>query len=482
MSRKSIATPPEEDSYELYENAPCGYVSTLADGRIVRANLTFLAQIGAPRNEIVGQKTIQELMTLPGRIFFETHFAPMIRMQGKVNEIACDFVRAVGPPMPALVNAVSVGDADGFIRFTIFDATERRRYEAELIRARNRAEHYAVIVNASPDAIFSLDASGKILTWNHGAERVFGYDHDEVVGTSVWDLAILPDTDRGDELVSELASGQPVQRLFDQSLRDGRTVALFATFAPHIEPPSELTAISAIIRDVTERRQANEDAQRRSLLENILKSQESERSRIARDLHDHVGQQITGLRLSLRDLANADPKNEGLAERAEKLERQALSIDRDLSFLAYELRPSILNEIGLADALAAFLEEWSGNYGIAGEFHARNVPTVRLAPDLETNLYRIVQEALNNALKHSRATKVEVLLDFRDADAVLIVEDDGVGFARDPHLSTAQPSNHGLGLLGMQERAALLGGTLAIESNLNEGTTLIVRVPVQFAH
>ena len=211
MSEKPVPKAPEEDTRELYENAPCGYVSTLKDGRIVRANQTFETMVGVPRAEFVYKKSIQELMTLPGRIFFETHFAPMIRMHGLVKEIACDFIKFASSPMPAFVNAVSVSDGkDDFVRFTIFDATERRRYEAEILRARNRAEQYAVIVHASPDAIFSLDRDGNVLTWNPGAVKVYGYSAAETLGCCVWDLAILSEPNRGEELFTELSAGRPV--------------------------------------------------------------------------------------------------------------------------------------------------------------------------------------------------------------------------------------------------------------------------------
>jgi serine/threonine-protein kinase RsbW len=131
--------PPEENAEELYEHAPCGYLSTLPDGTICRVNRTFLAWTGHTREELVGARRFQDLLTAGGRIYHETHYAPLLRMQGTVREIALDVVRADGRRLPVLVNSVLTTDDDGaprLVRTTVFNATDRRRYERELLRAR----------------------------------------------------------------------------------------------------------------------------------------------------------------------------------------------------------------------------------------------------------------------------------------------------------------------------------------------------------
>jgi sigma-B regulation protein RsbU (phosphoserine phosphatase) len=133
---------PKEDLEDLYENAPCGYVSIQPNGRIVKANKTFAVWMGGEADELIGTP-FQELLNIAGRIFFETHFAPLLRMQGFFDEVALDFVTRQGGSLPALVNARERRDADGrhlFTRLTIFNATDRRRYEQELIDARKAAE------------------------------------------------------------------------------------------------------------------------------------------------------------------------------------------------------------------------------------------------------------------------------------------------------------------------------------------------------
>ncbi len=134
---------PVESADDLYENAPCGYLSTRPDGTILRVNRTFERWTGLRREDLIGHKRFRDLLNAGGRIYHETHYAPLLRMQGEVREIAVEIVRADGSRLPTLVNSVLHCDADGqpsVIRTTVFDASDRRRYERELLEAQ-RAEH-----------------------------------------------------------------------------------------------------------------------------------------------------------------------------------------------------------------------------------------------------------------------------------------------------------------------------------------------------
>jgi sigma-B regulation protein RsbU (phosphoserine phosphatase) len=133
----------DDDAEALYERAPCGYLSTTPDGTVVKVNQTFLSWTGYERKDVVGRRTFSSLLTGGGRIYHETHYAPMLRMHDHVREIALDIVRADGTRLPALVNSVLERDAGGtpvVIRTAVFDATERRRYERDLLEAMHRAE------------------------------------------------------------------------------------------------------------------------------------------------------------------------------------------------------------------------------------------------------------------------------------------------------------------------------------------------------
>ena len=208
--------------------------------------------------------------------------------------------------------------------------------------------------------------------------------------------------------------------------------------------------------------------------DHLFSVQEEERQRIARDLHDNFGQHLTALRLALETLA-AEAHGQGPAIR-DRI-RQSLAaiqhLDDTLDQMATDLRPAAL-DLGFEAALAQFVRQWSHMFGVDAEFVAHGLGTGRLPPDSETHLYRITQEALNNVYKHARATKVNVLLERREEALVLIVEDNGRGFAPE-HAQAGL--RQGLGQTGMRERASLIGGTIDVESSPGAGTTIFVCAP-----
>ena len=213
---------------------------------------------------------------------------------------------------------------------------------------------------------------------------------------------------------------------------------------------------------------------RLALSRKLVHAQEDERRRLARDLHDHMGQQLTALRLqveTLRQRVHADVPALALIEHTQAI---ALQMEADMDVLARELRPTLLDDVGLRVALEDYVRRWGVRVGINTAFHSSWPEYERMPADVETNLYRIVQEALNNAAKHAYASRADVLLDRRGSDIVLVVEDDGVGF--DP--VAKEQSDRGLGLVGMRERAKLIGGSLEIESACGHGTTVFVRAPL----
>src|SRR5579864_4402403 len=185
-------------------------------------------------------------------------------------------------------------------------------------------------------------------------------------------------------------------------------------------------------------------------------------------MHDQFGEQLTALGHRIASLKDACRDRSDLRGQVQALEVVANQLDRDVDHLVWELRPTALDDLGLRAALATHIENWSKRAGISAELHTSGLSGDRLASETETTLYRIAQEALTNVAKHSRAEHVDVILERRAEQVVLIVEDDGVGF--DP--GDAGTTRQGLGLQGMQERAALVGATLQIESAAGKGTTI----------
>jgi len=224
-----------------------------------------------------------------------------------------------------------------------------------------------------------------------------------------------------------------------------------------------LASRAAIAVDLSQR--VSRDAVRR-----VVEAQELERARLARELHDETGQALTSILLGLRSLENRLDSEEGRAAAAE-LRALVVSTLQDVRRLAVELRPSALDDFGLVAAIERLTETFAAGSGIAVDLEAR-LGDERLPGEIETALYRLVQEALTNVLKHAGAERVRVLL-ARDKDGVTaVVEDDGSGFDE-------AGRNGGLGLTGMRERLNIVGGRLTIDSSSGRGTTLLAEVPLR---
>lgn len=225
--------------------------------------------------------------------------------------------------------------------------------------------------------------------------------------------------------------------------------------------------LDASHRAVTEKEQA-----RSRLLERLINAQEEERKRIARELHDGVGQALTSLMVGMKVAGQMDDLP-AVREKMDDLRQLANETLEQVRMLSRQLRPSVLDDLGLAAALERYAAEFSRLYPtVTVDVHC-DLPT-RLRPTTETALYRIIQEAMTNAARHSEASTVSVLLIGRDSGVRAIIEDDGRGFDPD----TARRTGQSVGIHGMAERAELLGGRLDIESG-SEGTTVYVEVPYE---
>ncbi len=239
----------------------------------------------------------------------------------------------------------------------------------------------------------------------------------------------------------------------------------------------ELSKVNKTLNEeVIERRRS--EAARGQLLRQLVMAQEEERRRISRELHDQMGQHLNALMLGLKNLSiscgnGSSPHTnsfQGLRELTEQLMEKT-------HHLAWELRPAALDDLGLQTALANYVERWSESSGITTDFHTHGLDNQRLPPPVETAVYRIVQEALTNVLKHAAANRVSVILEHRHDQLLTIVEDDGRGFDIEA-VRFVSGEGSGLGLLGMQERVALIGGNLKVESQPRAGTTVVTRIPV----
>ncbi len=399
---------------------------------------------------------------------------------------------------------------DGVI-LTFVEITDRLLAEA---RDRDSQAYFNMIKEVADFAIIFMDSNGIIQSWNLGAEIMFGHTNEEAVGQT--GAIIFTPEDRANGVFDR----EMRRALKAGSARDERwhirkdTSRFFVSGVLSRVGEGSETGYVKIARDLTQQKDAEErlheaherlettvnertrelasanealhseiaeriqaEKLRIRLLRQIVRAQEDERRRIARDIHDQLGQQTTALRLKLEAIQELCRDKRELCNQIEQSQEIAAELDRGVDFLAWELRPAALDDLGLQAAVSEYVKEWSQFSGVAAEFHSSGFDDARLGTEIETNLYRITQEALGNTMKHGQAKRASVLLERRDDHVVLIIEDDGVGF--DP-LKEQDGNERRLGLTGMRERASQIGGSVEVESKPDEGTTVFARVPLPF--
>jgi PAS domain S-box-containing protein len=414
-----------------------------------------------------------------------------------------------------------IADPDGnAVRLvgTTQNVTRLRRSESRLQESEERLR--LILDSVMDHAIITQTAEGIVTGWNPGAVNTFGYQPDEIIGQPI-DVLFTPEDRAAGVPQDEMNTARSVGRAEDERWhmrKDGSRFYASGVLSPLRGGPN--TGFVKVARDLTAKQKAEEELRRAreelevrvrertrelnesnkalrqevaervkseearvGLLRRIVTTQEDERGRIARDLHDQLGQRLTALRLKIASLRSVCGENEELHKRVENLEAIGARLDAEVSFLAWELRPRALDDLGLATAVENFVTEWSNHFDIPAEFHSTGLTEQRFEPEIETNLYRITQEALNNVFKHAKATNASVILERRGDEVILVVEDNGKGFEADARGSNMLDSHtgRGLGLVGMSERAAIVGGSLEIESSEGSGTTVFVRVPARYA-
>jgi len=218
---------------------------------------------------------------------------------------------------------------------------------------------------------------------------------------------------------------------------------------------------------------------RGQLLHKVITAQEDERKRIARELHDGTGQALTSLLIGLRAMEKSTSLDQVQALATDLKLVVALALD-EVHGLALELRPSVLDDLGLIPALSRYLQSCPTRLGFHVDFVTAGIDDQRLPPEVETTLYRITQESLTNVARHAGASQVSVLLQRRKGTVILVIEDDGEGFDVAQVMASLEKQDR-LGLYGVQERALLAGGRMTIESNPKTGTTITVEIPLEGA-
>ena len=386
--------------------------------------------------------------------------------------------------MPADVPALSRGQVQFVETFANLTAEAITRInlarEAQIAvwQAESKKQRLAAIVESSVDAIMSVDLNGAVVSWNQGAEAIYGYPAEELLGRSISQLVLPQNKNRVPVILGRIKNGQHVDLYETMHVRkNGEMVNVSLNISPIREASGRIVGMSAIARDITESKlrenQLRLSTERLRALSTRLQSiREEERTTLARDIHDELGQRLTGLMMDLVSLSQKPPKNkELLGQRIKSMENIIDDTIKLVRRISTELRPGILDDLGLVAAMEWQLNDFKKRTGIDCEFIS-DFDDSGLGHDLVTALFRVFQETLTNIIRHAGATHVRIEINTRDGCITLTVEDNGKG------ISDAEISDPGsLGLLGIRERVFIFGGDVNISGARDGGTRVVVRIP-----
>jgi PAS domain S-box-containing protein len=352
---------------------------------------------------------------------------------------------------------------------------ERERAEVQrqqLIRAQSAMEarlRLAAIVESSDEAIMSTTLDDVILSWNAAAQRIFGFAEAEAVGRPTSILVPAELRQENLEMLERLKAGTPIGPYETiRTTKAGKRLNVAVTMSPVLDAEGRLVGVAKILRDITDNKRAEEALS--TVSRRLIDAQDQERSRIARELHDDIGQRVALLAVNLTGLFNDGLVQSGFDGRVARLQRQASEIAGDIQALSHRLHSSRLDLLGITAAARYLCDEFAEQQKAAIDFESRGLPE-RLPLDISVCLFRILQEALHNAAKHSGVRCFEVRLWNEQGQVHLFVRDRGKGFD-----VAATRAGRGLGLVSMEERIKLVDGELSIESQPHQGTTVHARV------
>lgn len=401
--------------------------------------------------------------------------------------------------------SVSTHSVDGktFITTSIRDISERKRTEQTLKESERK---YRLLMEQASDGIHTYDLDGNFIDANSKLCDMLGYTREELRRLNVKNLTRPEDLVQSPIRFEQLRSGQTLlaERLL---LRKDGTLLPVEISGKMVQDG----VLLSIVRDISERKRAEEalrcaydeleervaertaeigaanemlrseiaarihaEKGRQQLLRRLVLAQEEERQRISRELHDEMGQKITAIMMGLKSLNAASHGRQSVTSALLQLQLLTDDLANEVHNLARGLRPQALDDLGLEMALYNYAEEWAERCRIPVDFHSSGFDGERIPITHETTIYRIAQEALTNIFKHSKAKRVSFILERREDQVVSVIEDDGIGFnVAEQQEATEQRC---LGLLGMRERAELVGGTLTIESAAGIGTSIFLRL------
>ncbi len=460
----------EERFRTTFEQAPIGICQiSIADGTFVRVNSRLCEMFGYSLEELVTLKVSD--VTHPDDL--EASVALIEELSARKRrfaEIEKRYVRKDGAIVWGHLTVSTLQDGAGELRYllgVVEDITLRKEAEDTL-------RFQAHLLDRIGEAVVATDPMGQILYFNRFAEDLFGWQRSQVIGLDIVKL-LAPEFRDGQEqeIKTAIDRGESVSGEFTVTRRDESTMPVSFTVTALADAEGKPTAVIGIMADTTERKRAEEALH--ELSGRLMQAQDEERRRIARELHDSTAQQLVAIAMSLglvqERLSGRDTASENALADVAALVEQCTREIRTLSHLLY---PPLLDEMGLYRALRDYIQRFSRSSGIGVRFEAEEREIGRLSQEVETTLFRVVQESLANVLRHSGSAVAWVHLRSLEDELELEIIDRGRGLP--PEMGTMQGGGtFGIGILGMRERLRQLGGSLDIISK--DGVTVRAVVP-----
>jgi len=483
----------EERYRSIYHNAPAMLHSINNKGRLISVSDHWLKALGYEREEVIGLKLSRFLSEDSARYLEETVLPEFFRA-GVVRDIPYRFVRKNGKTIDALVSAIGERDEKGAVVRSLavsIDVTERKLAEEALKRAkeelslytrdlerqvRKRTSEITSILKYTPSVVYIKDRQGRYVLVNSRFEKLFGVNNSEISGKTDYDILpkAVADQFRHNDLkvLSEKSSSQ-VEEQVPQN--DGIHTYLSVKF-PVYDEMGSVSGVCGISTDVTVLKKAQN--QLRRLSASIMESQEKERSAIARELHDELGQSMTALKLQVRSLVQSMGDNPSpiLKKKCNGLSRSIKDIIESVRQLSQDLSPAILEDLGIEAALVTLLTTFEDLHELV---IVRDLGPIHLVTNLNSqrNIYRIIQELLTNISKHANCNKIIIKVQKRKRELLVTIIDNGRGFDID-RVKKMEKGQKGMGLSTITERVRIMGGKLEIHSKQGGGVQVMFTVPV----
>ncbi|MCB2188743.1 MAG: PAS domain S-box protein [Deltaproteobacteria bacterium] len=355
-----------------------------------------------------------------------------------------------------------------------------KRREAE-DRLRESEERYRLAIEYSSDGV-TIVKDGRMIFINRKLAEIFGYRwRRELIGRSLTSIVHPEDQERVLSFSLHRQGGRPAPSRYDfKGLRKNGQAIYIAVSATTINFQGE-TLILAYLRDVTQRRQAEEEIH--NLSQRLIAGSEEERRRLAADLHDEFGQALTALHMGMESILDSIPSADLRKQvQGRRLIDKIEDLAENLRHICTELRPDMLDHLGLVPTVEWYVDEFRERMpDLTVELQAAGFGKRKLNSMVEIAIYRILQESLNNVVKHAQAKRVRINLTYSHPQVILVVSDDGVGLSLPENPLNAMVQKRGIGLISMKERVAAAGGMLDIKSAPGKGTTIRVSLPANGA-